>query len=723
MLVINGAVPFLALPTLAQAVWSTGFSLSFIQNSLLSIYATNFGNPEPAAIAFGLAGAYPAGILISLGLHPSDAYSFMVAIWLTVAFWGALKIGRFLGLPISLASICALLWTSMPIIWNHAGYSMLSLGIALLTFYFYTAINLIFKIINKEKFLISIIGYFIAAIIAVFMDGYSFMMFAVGASILGVYVLICYKESRLRLIKYALPIHVASFALAYGLYVAYVGRTGYKPDHLDIFRGYGLDLSFIAIPTKGVLWLWDALGLSVFRSESQFFGDASVWITTFALPLILVGITAWILMRKKNKLATCFLILALFGYYMSLGPSLKLDSVKTDVSQGASMPAELAVAPTGSAVLSEYIPGFSNMRAAYRWSALGMLGFWLLIVLLLACDNSKSNNRNRNIVFLIICFLIINNLPDIPNKWHGYKNNRNMFLALNTDLVNPLSKDLSPGERVAFLPYRNDFLVNYLAPELKIETFNIGGDKNLDQAVKNWPLLMKEFKQGHIDVAFSPRIANLLVEGEVDAVVLPYIDMLWAAHNWPAENLYKDELKSIINEIENYELFQVEHENQYVVIKLKPVYKNQIGSKELLNKLGINGVMPPKGLRIVSFSDNFGCLQVGRIKNGAIYTNGQEGFLCFGPYVPLNAGRYHLTVKGKASLIENAWVDIASNQGKQQYAKILFSNTGDNEDHVLISEFITLDKPVDDLEIRVYVSASEKMRLDGYELVEIKNDI
>lgn len=725
MLFINSAVPFWALPTLAQAVWTTGFSLSFIQNSLLSIQATNFAYPHPASIAFGLAGAYPAGILIAMGFHPSDAYTIMIAVWLTVAFWGAWRLGRFLGLSASLSTLGALLWTSTPIIWAHAGYSMLSLGIALLPLYFSTVVIFLVNTVTMGRAnLKSVIGYLLVPIVAVFMDGYSFMFFAVGSSIFAAYIFIQHKEMRVYLTKYALPIHILAFSLAYGLYALYIGKADYSPAPMDFFRGWGLDFSFIAIPTKGMLWLWDLLRLSVARSDAQFFGDASVWITTFSLPLVLLGALAWWLTRKSSKLATGFLILALFGFYMALGPSLKVDSTKPDSMQiampqqmSALMPADLAIAPTGNAVLSKYVPGFNNMRAAYRWSALGMFGFWALLMLLLA---RKQSSSTQFVIIGLIIFLIINNLPNLTGQWQAAKNNRSMFLAVDYDLVQPLSQDLKHGETVAFLPYRNDFLVNYLAPKLEIRTFNVGGDKNLEEARTHWPVIMQQFKMGRVDPWFSGRVAQLLATGKANAVVLPYIDMLWAAHSWPYPNKYQTELKSVEKELGASKLFEVVHRQHYAVVRLKPAYAAQADSSALLNILATDMPSPPLGLKMDYFASDFALHQVGRVENNVMITTSQAGFLAYGPYQPLNDGLYRLIVRGEASAIKDAWVDVVSHKGTIQHAYFPLSSDGNGSNGVLATIEVPLNSSVDDIEVRVFVGASDEVRMDGYELILVR---
>src|SRR3546814_3171966 len=73
-LLLYGAVPFLMLPTLGQAVWTMGFAESFANGHLLDFYAHDFGIPKPAAMAFGLAGAWPASLLVRIGWHAADAY-------------------------------------------------------------------------------------------------------------------------------------------------------------------------------------------------------------------------------------------------------------------------------------------------------------------------------------------------------------------------------------------------------------------------------------------------------------------------------------------------------------------------------------------------------------------------------------------------------------------------------------------------------------------------
>ena len=707
VLCLHGAVPFFALPTLAQVVWSTGFSQSFINDSLFTIYAKNIGAPVPAAIAFGLAGAWPTAVLMKLGFHPSDAYSAMAAFWLTAAFISAYKIGRFFGVKQLFAITGAILWLSMPVIWNHSAASMVSFGIALLSFYFFAALHLFLQKndLPYQKFKYSLL-YVFACIVAVFMDGYSFMMFAVGASILALWVFVIASEQRRQFLFHAFPTHVLGFGLAYLLYALYIGKTQFEPSSIDFFRGWGVDLTFLLVPSQGMLWIPDFLGWSVSRSGKEFFGDSSVWMTTFSLPLIAAASWAWWKIRKQRQLSSGVLLMAVFGFYMSLGPSLKVNSVKpVGETVGSMMPAEYAVAPTGSALLSESLPGFKNMRASYRWAALGIFGSWLLVVLLL----SSRRCRVSNVAVAFIGLITLLNLPHPLEKWAQYVNNREMFHQIDSDLLKMMKEDFHHNEQAAFLPYRNDFLVNYLASRLDIKSYNIGGDKNLDEARRHWPETLRQANK--VDDRFLERVLLLLALNESDVVVLPYIDMLWAAHSWPYPIQFREELKPIVSELKDFRFVEVVERKYYAIAKL-----NREAVFTALNNVLETWCPPSMCLKRQTFTEGTPS-QVGIIKNGQLISEGKQGVLLFGPYRPLNPGVYRLVVRGEGTVTDTAWVDVVSQKGEVPHARFPLSSTDDVNTGVLVDGRVTLESPAKDVEVRVFVGTQDVVRLNGYELV------
>lgn len=717
-LFLHGAIPFLATPTLAQALWSTGFSQSFANHSLLP-YAYNFGEPEPAPISFGLAGAYPAALLIALGLHPSDAYAAMVAFWLSIAFFSAWRLGVKLGGGDYIPILAALAWITMPVIWVHSGYSMLSTGIALLPFYFLAFWKLFLESISHSRRYPVAIFYIMACIISVFMDGYSFIMFAVGSSILGAYYFIFKGIIRNHLLRFAFPVHVFSFALSYVLYAAYIGKAEFGGAPLDFFRGWGADVTFFLLPTQGVHWIWDLLGMSVPRSNRELFGDSSVWTTTYMAPLLIAGLIGWVATFSKHKISNAILIIALFGLYMSLGPSLKINSLTPDkiIQDGTIMqlmPAELAIAPTGSAWLSEYLPGFKNMRAAYRWVALAMFGLWFLLLLWLSRAETVSGRLAASIFCVVV---IISNLP-VPQKYlHSHPSYRDQFLAIDSMLRDDMRKVLSPDELVAFLPYRNDFLVNYIASAVPVRTYNIGGDKNLVMARESWPATMREFEMGRIGPAFADKVVWLLAQEDADAVVLPYIDLLWAAHAWPAPKEYEEQLKPIIAYLDSTDLVDIVRRDYYSVVRLKAAAKEN--GEEFKAKVAQVLCLPGSCLRHAGFTEA-SFTQVGRLAAGTLKSDGRPGFLIFGPYAPMNSGTYKLVVRGSASNPEGAWADVVSGRGGSVHARFpLREASGDGED-ILLEEDVILSEAVENLEVRVFVGVDSNVSISGYELRRVE---
>lgn len=112
---------------------------------------------------------------------------------------------------------------------------------------------------------------------------------------------------------------------------------------------------------------------------------------------------------------------------------------------------------------------------------------------------------------------------------------------------------------------------------------------------------------------------------------------------------------------------------------------------------------------------------VGRVEGTTIIADGREGFLTFGPYRPVAAGKYKLVLRGKSRKSGSAWVDVISSKGTVQHGKFALKPTT-HENAVLAEGQIQLDAPVEDIEIRVYVGAGDDVTLEGYELVPVKSE-
>ncbi|MFN2122894.1 MAG: DUF7024 domain-containing protein, partial [Candidatus Promineifilaceae bacterium] len=129
-------------------------------------------------------------------------------------------------------------------------------------------------------------------------------------------------------------------------------------------------------------------------------------------------------------------------------------------------------------------------------------------------------------------------------------------------------------------------------------------------------------------------------------------------------------------------------------------------------------VTPPVCLKQQAFTENSPS-QVGVIENGQLVSDGKQGFLFFGFYRPLNASRYRLVVRGEGTVTDTAWVDVVSQKGTVQHARFPLSSTSDGNKGVLAEGVVTLESPVKDVEVRVFVGEQDVVRLDGYELVPV----
>jgi hypothetical protein len=553
--VFNGTLPGLLTPTTAQLFWATGFSQSFI-NDGFSIYAHNFGAPEPAAMAFGLAGALPVSAFLKLGLSAADAYSASFALWLAVAFGGAYKLARRWGGEPFISLMLAAVWCTMPVVWEHQGYSMLALGIALLPFYFYCSA----RVLDRPTSIANFILFLFACLVAVFMDGYTYMMFAVATGFAFLFSLVRGRANTIFDVACRLLSIGIGFSVSYVLYTKYIGQPEFSPAPLDFFRGWGANVEFFFVATKGILLLPDLLGLSDARAAMEYFGDSSVFKTTFSAAILVAAIVAAMIGTGDRRALALFGIIALFGFYMALGPSLKVLTYRP-AGMDQLMPESYGLLSTGSSILSGSLPGFKNMRASYRWIALGLFGCWAILAMVLA-GRPWSAKRKAVVLLAVAAF----NIPALSIV-RSYYDTRFVIYDREAE-VQKLAPLVNKGETIAFLPYRNDFLVNYLASRLDIRTYNIGGDKNLASAWEHWPDTMKRFTQDELDPEFTSNVRAVLENEDADAVILPYIDLLWAAHGGPLKDVLKDELSAVAETLDADPRLTVSYIDRFAVVRL-----------------------------------------------------------------------------------------------------------------------------------------------------------
>lgn len=98
-------------------------------------------------------------------------------------------------------------------------------------------------------------------------------------------------------------------------------------------------------------------------------------------------------------------------------------------------------------------------------------------------------------------------------------------------------------------------------------------------------------------------------------------------------------------------------------------------------------------------------------------SQGQEGFLVYGPYLPLRAGLYRLSVMGESAKVVHGDVDVISDAGRVRHGKFPLE-----AGHGFLLREVTVALPQDvvDLQVRVWVSEHDVVRLSGYALTPVE---
>ncbi|RAN39214.1 hypothetical protein HY26_16695 [Hyphomonas sp. GM-8P] len=351
------------------------------------------------------------------------------------------------------------------------------------------------------------------------------------------------------------------------------------------------------------------------------------------------------------------------------------------------------------------------MRASYRWVALTYLGLWLALAYQMTNQQKRAGREDMLVLLAAIALM----LPDLGKHIQNKMHQREMFFAIDRDLLKPLASAVTPEEVVLFAPSGNDFLANYLAPALNVRAFNVGGDKNVEAASKSWPPTIVQAATKPIDGMFSKRILNALLSGDVDVVILPKFDMLWGAHYWPIEHSKGKALSSHVEFLKSQPFLAVEEQDHLVIVRLSD--QDGIFSDEKVSSM----CLPDRCIEEQDFNPGKYPSQVGTIQNGVLYTDERRGYLLFGPYNYIRAGSYCIRIDADLDRAAGAYIDIASDNGATVLAKFPLKVGSDRSS--LEKMLLSLDEPAQRLELRIFVESDTKLALRSVQLKPTSSEI
>lgn len=132
------------------------------------------------------------------------------------------------------------------------------------------------------------------------------------------------------------------------------------------------------------------------------------------------------------------------------------------------------------------------------------------------------------------------------------------------------------------------------------------------------------------------------------------------------------------------------------LLELKPTYKSW-KSNETISFWG---------------NDSRFLSQTGRRLGKLIQTNAEAGFLIYGPYQPIKAGTYRLTILGSFShLTGNEYVDMTFQQGSRQAFKSTLIQHLNQSANAFEAIFV-VEQNIVDFELRVYVNSESQLAIN-----------
>jgi hypothetical protein len=300
----------------------------------------------------------------------------------------------------------------------------------------------------------------------------------------------------------------------------------------------GLDLATLFSPSNTIWWV-RALKLRV--NPLRLWGDGTNTTANYVgfalLGLFVCGV--YLARKKISRFGVALLFIGLASFVLSLGPSLKIDSVRPSFVSGRlassayKMPRSDAVLSLPTEVLYRHVPGLQSMRATYRWHGLTLLA---LVAFAAIAVQMLLDRKRKVIAYLLLVLLCLELLPNpfflIPVR----VDRAHQLASFDRDVIDPLRSYVKAGDRILYFPGGaggNDYLANYITPALHAWSYNVGGDKALAIAAASFPFEIHQLLRSTDPRKSGPRIKAVLQRGLVDKIVVPDFDLRWDAYYWP----------------------------------------------------------------------------------------------------------------------------------------------------------------------------------------------
>ena len=478
------------------------------------------------------------------------------AVLVLASFAALVALQRRLGIERWIAVLAAFAYLQLPLLLLHAGIHAYYVGILAMPIYL-LADCVVFSVFasarerpGKWRPAAAAAGYLAVRVLSLFQDPYTAVMHVtvsgVGLAFTS-WSLVSRREHRTA--ASLVLVWVASIAVAVRLYQGFVpGGAEYEVASIDFFRAQGVDLVSLITPSHR-LWWAEAAGVGVEAWNAHaYFGDGSNVSGNYLGIVMLLSVAAYGIGRRRQAHArarlpsqqsliwTSLLAAAALCGLLALGPSLKIGDTRAPGSptrfgvDDYLMPAPAATLTLPHERLFVSLPGLENMRAIYRWIAVPQL----VLILLFAWVVSRLEAKRRGWGFALALLGFAELQPNYADVARSTKENRAQHDQFEQDVLASMERAVVPGERVFFLSAENDYLVNYLAPKLGIYSYNVGGDKNFGLSSALWPPSLLPLWSAAASPAYpGEAVAAALRVGDVEAVVIPYFNLRWAAYAWP----------------------------------------------------------------------------------------------------------------------------------------------------------------------------------------------